>query len=195
MEIQVFMSRVIYENALDNELDIKDLSFEGSGEITFDGGALCMTSAEETLLWYTKPLPADVRIDWEFKPLSDSGTAQLHFAAKNMGDRISEYLLSYYNRQTPEEISFHTCSLYKDGLQNLIYRGADPMAGADEDTWYRLSMVKRGKDVFYGINNLELVHFHDDGITLGEILTGGNMALGQLPGTTAFYRNLKVTWI
>ena len=189
------MPRVIYDNALSSESDIKDLALEGEGTISFTEGAMRMEAADEAVLWYTKPLPADVRIDWEFKPLSDSGTAQLHFAAKNMGDRISEFLLSYYNRQTPEEISFHTCSLYKDGLQNLIYRGADPMAGAAEDTWYRLSMVKRGKDVFYGINNLELVHFHDDGITLGEILTGGNMALGQLPGTTAFYRNLKVTWI
>ncbi|WP_022764534.1 DUF1961 family protein [Butyrivibrio sp. XPD2006] len=189
------MSRVIYENALDNELDIKDLSFEGNGGISFAGGAMRMTSAEETVLWYTKPLPADVRIDWEFKPLSDSGTAQLHFAAKNAGDKISEFLLSYYNRGLAEERSFHTCSLYKNGPENMVYKGADPMAGAAEDTWYRLSMVKRGKDVYYGINNLELVHFHDDGITLGEILTGGNMGLGQLSGTEALYKNLKVTWI
>ena len=189
------MSRVIYENALDNELDIKDLILEGEGEVSFTGGAMRMTSAGETVLWYTKPLPADVRIDWEFKPVSTTGACHLHFAAKNVDEKISEFLLAYYNRMTADEMSFHTCSLYKNGLENLVYKGADPMAGAAEDTWYRLSMVKRGKDVFYGINNLELVHFHDDGITLGEILTGGNMALGQLPGTTAFYRNLKVTWI
>jgi hypothetical protein len=69
------------------------------------------------------------------------------------------------------------------------------MAGAGEDEWYHLSMVKRGKDVFYGIDNLELLHYHDDGITLGDILTGGNMGLGQFPGTVALYRNLKVSWI
>jgi hypothetical protein len=39
------------------------------------------------------------------------------------------------------------------------------------------------------------VHYRDDGISLGEILTGGHMGFGQMPGTTAFYRNLKVTWI
>ena len=189
------MSRVIYENALNNESDVKDLILEGGADISFSGGAMCMSSSEEAALWYTKPLPADVRIDWEFKPLGDAGTALLHFAAKNAGDRISEFLLSYYNRGSKEERSFHTCALYKNGLENLVYKGADPMAGSAEEVFYRLSLVKRGKDVFYGINNLELLHFHDDGITLGEILTGGNMALGQLPGTTAFYRNLKVTWI
>ena len=154
-----------------------------------------MESAAETVLWYTKPLPADIRIDWEFKPLSDTGIAQLHFAAKNAGDMISEFLLSYYNRGSAAERSFHTCSLYKNGYDNLVYKGADPMAGAGQEGFYRLSVVKRGKDVFYGINNMELLHYHDDGITLGDFLTGGNMGLGQLPGTTALYKNLKVTWI
>ena len=180
------MSRVIYELALDNELDIKDLILEGDAGISFDEGAMRMDSETEAVLWYTKPLPADVRIDWEFKPLSATGVCQLHFAAKNAGDKISEFLLSYYNRGSAAERSFHTCALYKNGPENLVYKGADPMAGPAEDSWYKLSLVKRGKDVFYGINNLELLHFHDDGITLGEILTGGNIAFGQLPGQQHF---------
>lgn len=189
------MSKVIYDNPLACENDIKDFALEGEADISFDSGAMRIKSGCEALLWYKVPLPSDVRIDWEFCPLEDTGAAQLHFAAKNVDDRISEFLLSYYKRETQEERSFHTCALYKDGLQNLVYKGADPMAGASGENWYRLSVVKRGKDVFYGVNNLELVHFHDDGITLGEILTGGNMAFGQMPGTTALYRNLKVTWI
>lgn len=189
------MSRVIYENALDDKSDIKDLSLEGSGEISFAEGAMKIVSAEAAVLWYVKPLPADVRIDWEFKPVSATGACHLHFAAKNVDEKISEFLLAYYNRITADEMSFHTCSLYKNGPENLVYKGADPMACAAEDTWYRLSVVKRGKDVFYGINNLELVHYHDDGITFGEILTGGNMGLGQLSGTEALYKDLKVTWI
>ena len=188
------MSRVIYENTLSNESDIKDLILEGNAEISFAEGAMKIDAQEEAVLWCTKSLPADVRIDWEFKPLTDAGTAQLHFAAKNTGV-ITEFLLSYYNRTTAEERSFHTCSLYKNSPENLVYRGADPMAFVPEDVWYDLSVVKRGKDVFFGINNLEVLHFHDDGITLGEILTGGNMGFGQLPGSAAMYRNLKVTWI
>ncbi|WP_026519633.1 DUF1961 family protein [Butyrivibrio sp. FCS006] len=189
------MPRVIYENALSSESDIKDLVLEGDADISFSKDALCISSLGEAVLWYLKPIPADVRIDFEFKPLSDAGRAQLHFAAKNAGDRISEFLLSYYNRESERERSFHTCALYKNGYENLVYRGADPMAGAGEDEWYHLSTVKRGKDVFYGIDNLELLHYHDDGITLGDILTGGNMGLGQLPGTVALYKNLKVSWI
>lgn len=189
------MSRVIFERALLSESDMKDLVLEGDADISFAEGAMRIDTAGEAVLWYTKPLPSDVRIDWEFKPSSDTGAAQLHFAAKNAGDSISEFLLSYYNRGSEGERSFRTCMLFKNGPQNLVYKGADPMAGPLEDTWYKLSVVKRGKDVFYGVNNLELVHFLDDGITLGEILTGGNIGFGQMPGTTAFYRNLKVTWI
>ena len=189
------MPRVIYENALSGESDIKDLVLEGNADISFSGDAMCISSVGEAVLWYTKPLPADVRIDFEFKPLSDAGRAQLHFAAKNAGDRISEFLLSYYNRESERERSFHICALYKNGYENLVYRGADPMAGAGMGEFYKLSVVKRGKEVFYGINNMELLHYHDDGITLGDILTGGNMGLGQLPGTVALYKNLKVSWI
>jgi hypothetical protein len=189
------MPRVIYENALSSESDIKDLVLEGDAYISFSGDAMCIDSREEAVLWYTKPLPADVRIDWEFKPCADAGIAQLHFAAKNAGDRISEFLLSYFNRESEIERSFHTCSLYKNGYENLVYKGADPMAGAGKGEFYKLSVVKRGKEVFYGINNMELLHYHDDGITLGDILTGGNMGLGQLPGTVALYKNLKVSWI
>ena len=187
------MSRVIYENALNNESDIKDLILEGGAEISFADGAMRLESTEGAVLWCTKSFPADVRIDWEFMPVSETGGSQLHFAARNTGE-ITEFLLSYYNRITAGDRAFHTCSLYKNSLENLVYKGADPMATAG-GVWYELSVVKRGKDVFYGINNLEVLHFHDDGITLGEILTGGNMGFGQQPGTTAMYRNLKVTWI
>ena len=102
------MPRVIYENTLDKDSDIKDLSLEGAGEISFAEGAMKIVSAEDAVLWYVKPLPADVRIDWEFKPLSTSGVCQLHFAAKNADDRISEFLLSYYNRMTADDMSLYT---------------------------------------------------------------------------------------
>ena len=156
---------------------------------------MCIASRGETVLWYKKPLPADVRIDFEFKPVSEAGTAQLHFAAKDAGDGISEFLLSYYNRDSEPERSFHICALYKSGYDDPVGIGADPMAGAGDSTWYRICLVKRGKDVYYAVNGLEVLQFHDDGITRGDLLTGGTMGLSQLPGTIALYKNLKVTWI
>ena len=96
---------------------------------------------------------------------------------------------------TPEDRAFHTFSLYKNSFENLVYKGADTMATVAGSELYELSVVKRGKDIFYGINNLEVVHFHYDGITLGKILIGGIICFVQQQGTTAMYKNLKVTWI
>ena len=86
---------------------------------------------------------------------------------------------------TPEDRAFHTCSLYKNSFENLVYKGGDTMATVAESELYEVSVVKRGKDIFYGINNREVVHFHYDGITLGKILTGGIMGFVQQSGTTA----------
>ena len=58
-----------------------------------------------------------------------------------------------------------------------------------------MTIVKRSKDVFYGVNNMEVLHFHDDGMFHGEILTGGNVAFRQTGSLWAEYRNLKITWI
>ena len=189
------MARVIYENALDSEKSISDFALEGEAVISFPKGEMKMESSNESVLWCKPPFPADVRIDWEFKPLTDEGSAELHFAAKNAGE-IQEFILSYYRRITEDDRAFHTCGLYKNSWDNLVYRGADPLpAGSSDLVWYPMSVVKRSKDVYFGINNMEILHFHDDGLTMGEILTGGNIGFGQYQGTKAMYRNLKVTWI
>jgi hypothetical protein len=188
------MSKEIYKNPLSREEEVTDLVLEGDADISFAEEALCLNTDEEAVLWCEKACPSDVRIDWEFRPLKDSGAAMLHFAAKNTGV-INEFILSYYVRNTPGERSFHTCKLYKNSMENLVYTSADPMAGGGEGSWYYMSVVKRGKDVFFGINNLEVMHYHDDGISFGDLLTGGIIGFGQSSGTCAMYRNFKVTWI
>ncbi len=189
------MSKVIYENSLADEKDFKDFILEGDAWISFEDNAMRIESVEDATLWCTKALPADIRIDWEFRPVKEPGVAMMYFAAKS-SDTPCCFVLSYFNRSTEEERSFHTCSLYKNSWENQVSKSADPMAGGGEDAnWYRMSIVKRGKDVFYGINNMEILHFHDDGTTLGDILTGGNIGFGQFSDTAALYRNLKVTWI
>ena len=189
------MSKVIYENTLETENSIKDFVLEGEAAISFDRRIMTISSSGESVLWCTKTMPADIRIDWEFRPLVDDGSAELHFAAKNSG-QMEEFLLSYYKRFTEEYRQFHTCALYKNSWDNLVYRGADPLpAGSDDVLWYQMSVVKRASDVFFGINNMEVLHFHDDGISQGELLTGGNIGFGQFKGSVAQYRNLKVTWI
>ena len=76
------MSRVIYENGHNNESDINNLILEGSSEISFANIAMIIKSEEEAVMWCTKSLPEDVRIDWEFKPVGDISANDLYFAAK-----------------------------------------------------------------------------------------------------------------
>ena len=192
------MSVVIFESALSDSSDIAEFYIEGQGDISFDKGVMEVVTQTESFIWCPKGLPADVRIDWEYRPVKGMGSAELVFAAKQSRDEnsLDAFILSYYQRSSSDERSFHTSCLYKNSKDNLLFRGADPLPDPSVDApWYHMSVVKRAKDVFYGINNLEVLHFHDDGIIHGEILTGGHMAFRQLGDIKTQYRNLRITWI
>ena len=119
------MSRVIYENGHNNESDINNLILEGSSEISFANIAMIIKSEEEAVMRCTKSLPADVRIDWEFKAVGDISANDLYFAVKKWRDYVISFFL--LERMTPEERAFHTFSLYKNSFENLVYKGADTM--------------------------------------------------------------------
>ncbi len=192
------MSKVVYKNALKSQEDLTEFIIEGAADISFDQGFMQVVTVTEASIWCPKTFPADIRIDWEFRPIKQPGASELIFAAKKSrdGESLDAFLLSYFIRRNKHEARFHTSCLYKNSEENLLFRGADPVPDASEDLpWYRLSMVKRVSDVFYGINNLEVLHFHDDGLSHGEALTGGNMAIRQSGKCIMQYRNLKVTWI
>ena len=192
------MSVVVYENALCSPEDIRDFYIEGEADISFESGFMRLATSSEAALWFPKVLPADIRIDWDYRPVKEPGASELIFAAKPSpeGDRANAYLLTYFKRRNEKERLFHTSCLYKDSEKDLLYRGGDPLPDAREGLmWYHLSIVKRVGDVFYGINNLEVLHYSHEGMTHGDMLTGGNMAFRQSGNMIAEYRNLKVTWI
>ena len=191
------MSVVIYENAINSAEDIKEFYIEGDGDISFDSGVMRIIGREEVAIWCPKTLPADVRIDWDFRAISGLGASELIFAAKQSRDErsLDAFLLSFYRRRNANDRSFHTSKLYKNG-DGLLIKGADPLPEPSEEMlWYHMSVVKRAKEVFFGVNNLEILHFHDDGIIHGDVLTGGNFAFRQTGDLMSEYRNLKVTWI
>ncbi len=192
------MSVVVYENPLAGAGDISDFYIEGQADISFDGGAMRVKTEDEAVIWCPKSLPADIRIDWDYRPLKEPGASELIFAAKQSveSDEAIAYLLSFFQRRNDSERSFHTSSLYKNSEGDLLFRGGDPLPDASETlSFYHMSIVKRAKDVFYGVNNMEVLHFHDDGMSHGEILTGGNVAFRQSGSLWAEYKNLKITWI
>ena len=220
------MPKIICNNPLSCEDDIKDFVLEGEADISFSGGAMRLASKRPSsegqkanfVLWCPKVFPADIMIEWEFRPIREPGLAMLFFAAKpkngpgsifdgaiakrtgeyeqyHSGD-INTYHLSYFRRKEPSERGFHTCNLRKSYGGFLVSQGADPIPDASENAdWYNMRVVKRGSKVSFYINDLQIFDYYDDGMTFGDLLTGGNIGFRQLSPMVAEYRNLKVTWI
>lgn len=219
------MSKVIYENSLSCKEELEGFILEGEAKMSFSGGAMRLenTLGEESakqsgfVLWCPFSFPSDIRIDWEFRPIKEPGVATMFFAAKSQGGvslfdetldkRTGEYSqyhsgdinafhVSYFRRQTQEERAFHICNLRKSYGYNLVAQGADPIPDASKDSdWYRMCIVKKSGDVLFGINDLKILEFKDDGFSFGDILTSGCIGFRQQASMVAEYRNLRVTWI
>lgn len=219
------MSKIIYENPLDSQECIGDFILEGKAEISFPEGAMRLKNAlspEEGqkanfVLWCPVSFPSDVRIDWEFRPLEEPGLAMMFFAAKarsgvsifdeTLSKRTGEYKqyhsgdinafhVSYFRRKEPDERAFHTCNLRKSYGFHLVTQGADPIPDASPDSqWYEISVVKKSGKVTFFVGGLQIFEFDDDGVTYGDILTGGCIGFRQLAPMVAEYRNLRVTWL
>lgn len=216
------MEKLIYENPLQKAEDIADFRLEGQAKLSLSAEGLLVENAlaasegqkANYVLWCEEDFPADIRITWEFKPLDKTGLCMLFFAAQGQngesifdpglaprngiykqyhsGD-INAFHISYYRRKEPDEKAFHTCNLRKSAGFHLAAMGGDPIPdyypGMD---YFRLELIKQGPTVKFLINELELLHFEDDGQTYGPLLGGGKIGFRTLAPLRALYRNLQV---
>lgn len=213
---------LIYENLFAKKEDIEDFVLEGKADITFENGCMRMKNALEAglgqmanfVLWCPKEFPKDIRVEWEFRPLSDVGLCILFFAAAGKGNRdlfdpslaertgeypqyhsgdINAFHVSYFRRKEPEERVFHTCNLRKSCGFYLVAQGADPIPGVEDVVdFYRLAVIKKENRIEFTINEMSIFTYMDDGITCGALLDGGKIGFRQLAPLTAEYRNLRV---
>lgn len=216
------MDQLLYFNRLACPEDIKDFVLEGQARIDFKDGYMVMENAlpaqdgqkANYVLWCPEEFPSNVRIEWEFQPLTDIGLCILFFAARSMDGkdifdkdlqpRTGEYALyhhgdihtfhvSYYRRKEPAERAFHTCNLRKSYGFHLVAQGADPIPDArDCRDFYHMTIVKKDREVTFWINDLQIFRYSDDGETYGEALGGGKIGFRQLAPLVAAYRNLRV---
>ena len=216
------MDQLLYFNRLACPEDIKDFVLEGQARIDFKDGYMVMENAlpaqdgqkANYVLWCPEEFPSNVRIEWEFQPLTDIGLCILFFAARSMDGkdifdkdlqpRTGEYALyhhgdihtfhvSYYRRKEPTERVFHTCNLRKSYGFHLVAQGADPIPDArDCRDFYHMTIVKKDREVTFWINDLQIFRYSDDGDTYGEALGGGKIGFRQLAPLVAAYRNLRV---
>lgn len=213
--------RLLYENPLTRPEHLADFVKEGNPAIAFDGDGVILSNADPEELgdhahwvfWLKRVFPADIRIEWEFRPLREPGLCMLFFAALGSEGRalfspdlqkrdgfypqyhsgdINAYHISYYRRKFASERCFETCNLRKSQGFHLVAQGADPLPGvADAMGFYKLTVEKRHQCITFSMNELTLFSWKDDG-KLGPALQGGHIGFRQMAPMIAKYRNLKV---
>ena len=221
--------KLLYRNALSVASDVENWIAEGpvktTSASTKDGGALELSSSggfdDHFTIWCPEVFPSNIRITWEFSPVSEPGLAMLFFGASavsseanldasifspslstrngaypqyHSGD-ISTLHVSYFRRRWENERAFHTCNLRKSPGFHLVAQGADPLPPVVDarEAFYRVEVVKGGKSVKFSIDGLELFKWvdEDDGTT-GPVVDGGRIGFRQMAPLVARYRNLEV---
>lgn len=213
---------LIYHNELSNPEALKDFCLEGQAVIHCDGGRMRLENAVDEqlgqranyVLWCKKVFPSDILLELDFRPIREPGLAMLFFAAagregRNLFDpelkpRTGEYVqyhhgdinafhLSFFRRKEKDERSFHTCNLRKSYGFHLVAQGADPIPDVEDAVdFYRLSLLKKGPEVRFAVNSLEVLTFYDDGERYGPLLGSGCIGLRQLAPMAGEYMNLNV---
>jgi hypothetical protein len=213
---------LLYTNSLANEKNLEDFILEGQAQLNCTGKSLVMQNTlspalgqkANYVLWCPETFPPNIRITWEFRPLSEEGLSMIFFGAKGMegqelfdnglqtrsgiynqyhhGD-INTFHLSYYRRKEADEKAFHTCNLRKSYGFHLVAQGADPLPNAYHNMkFYKLALDYKPDYISFSINGLKLLEFFDDGETFGPQLQDGKLGFRQLAPLIGEYRNLKV---
>ena len=213
---------LIYENPLSSEEDLRGFRLEGRAGMSFPEGRLRLENAESAdlgqkanyVLWCPRPFPADFLMELDFRPIREPGLAMIFFAASGkdgrdlfdpgLAPRTGEYVqyhhgeinafhLSFFRRKEKDERAFHTCNLRKSYGFHLVAQGADPIPdAADAEEMYTLSLLKRGPEVRFAVDGLEVLSFRDDGVSWGPLLGGGYIGLRQLAPMIGDYAGLRV---
>ena len=84
--------KLVYENKLSCENDVKDFVLEGSAEIYFENGKMRMKNAlsadlgqkSNFVYWCNEDFPSDVQIEWDFRPIEEPGLADFVLFGKGV---------------------------------------------------------------------------------------------------------------
>ena len=212
---------LLYENPLASPKDIEGFHLEGSAAISFPQGRMRMENLRDPaegqsanfVNWCPVDLGPSVAISWDFWPIREPGLCVFFFAATGRGGesvldehlapRTGEYAqyhhgdidafhISYFRHWAPEERAFHTCNLRKSYGFHLVAQGADPLPSVPEaQPPYRIQLIKCGAEIAFSINGLPLLHWVDDGMTYGRMLSGGKIGFRQMAPLIAEYANLQ----
>ncbi len=214
--------KLIYENALSSTEDIKGFRLEGSAEIYFEQNKMRMKNAlppelgqkSNFVLWCPEEFPADIMVEWDFRPIEEPGLAILFFSAAgcqgedlfdsslqtrdgqyhlyHSGD-INAYHVSYFRRRYESERGFHTCNLRKSAGNHLVIQGGDPIPDcADALEEYHITLTKKNGKITFMINDLTVFTWQDNGVEYGPVHGGGKIGFRQMAPMIGEYSNFRV---
>lgn len=216
------LDSLIYKNPLASEDDVAAFVMEGDGAVTFPLGRMRLEStrhpsegqAANIVYWCRETFPDYIAIRWKFWPIRQPGLAIMFFSAAgrkgedlfdpslskrvgiydqyHSGD-INAYHISYFRKSYPAERRFQTCNLRKSCGFHLVAQGADPLPSVEHsDPPYQIQIVKAGPYIEFSIDDLPILHFHDDGLTYGPVLGAGKIGFRQMSPLIAEYSDLEV---
>jgi hypothetical protein len=214
----VFADELIYQNPLDSLESVQGWVPEGPVNVTVadNDNALELTGSADFVYWVPEVFPDNVRITWEFTPISEPGLSILFFGATSVeggsifdpdlaprngsypqyhSSDIRTLHVSYFRRRWPEERMFHLTNLRKSPGFYMVAQGADPLPSVPDTngTFYRIEVVKAGPNVDFSINDLPLFSWvDDDQENTGPGISGGRIGFRQMNPLVARYRNLEV---
>ncbi|KAI1854025.1 hypothetical protein JX265_003651 [Neoarthrinium moseri] len=216
--------KLLYRNPLASAEDVASWVPEGSVNVTTANSAgttsVQLSSAggidDHFTLWCPEVFPSQVRITWEFSPVSEPGLAMLFFGAASVSgggifdegvarrtgaypqyhsSDIRALHVSYFRRRWPDERAFHTCNLRKSPGFHLVAQGADPLPPVADAKpgFYKVEVIKSVNEVIFKIDGLLLFRWIDDDIgKTGPVVEGGRIGFRQMAPLQARYRNLEV---
>lgn len=214
-------SELLYDNKLMSAADTKEFILEGSAKISFENGRMRMQNLLDPsegqkanfVYWCPQDFPDNIEISWDFYPVSEPGLCILFFAAtgqngqsiwaEDIKKRTGEYQqyhhgdinafhVSYF-RRLGDARSFHVSNLRKSYGFHMVAQGADPIPSTPDAIGpYRIKVVKKEKAVAFYINDLLIFKWEDDGVSYGNILTGGKIGFRQMAPLVGEYANLTV---
>ena len=147
-----------------------------------------------TVKWFNNQKGYGFIQDENGKDIFDNGLAQRtgEYPQYHHGD-INAFHVSYFRRKEADERAFHTCNLRKSYGFYLTAQGGDPIPEVkDAIRPYRIAVEKKGANITFLINEMEIFHFHDDGKTWGPLLGGGKIGFRQLAPMIGEYSDLRV---
>jgi hypothetical protein len=211
--------KLLYRNTFNSTDAIASWKAEGPLVANITNNTLQLSGAGKPddyfVYWLPKIFPDRIRITWEFSPIQEPGLAMFFFGATSVagGSIFDEGLAprngsypqyhssdirllhaSYFRRRWPEERAFHLANLRKSPGFHLVAQGADPLPPVVDanGTFYKIDVVKDGRDTSFSINGLQLFAWEDTDTDTGPVVGEGRIAFRQMQPLVARYRNLEV---